>query len=88
MDQWKNKEYGEKVLIRNCGNYYNDLDIVANIKKKRLEWIKHLIRMDNERVVKRIFENKLEGRRRMGRPRLRWLGDAEKDPREMKVKRW
>ena len=24
----------------------------------------------------------------MGRPRLRWLEDAEKDPWEMKVKRW
>jgi hypothetical protein len=24
----------------------------------------------------------------MGRPRIRWLEDAEKDNREMKVKRW
>jgi hypothetical protein len=39
-------------------------------------------------VVKKIFESKPEGRRRMGRPRLRWLEDAEKSLWEMKVKRW
>jgi hypothetical protein len=35
-----------------------------------------------------IFESKPEGRRRMGRPRLRWLEDVEKVLLEMKVKRW
>jgi hypothetical protein len=33
--------------------------------------------MDHGRVVKKIFENKPDGRRRMGRLRLRWLEDAE-----------
>jgi hypothetical protein len=42
------------------------------MKKKRLDWIGHLVRMDHGRVVK-IYEIKPEGRRRMGRPRLRWL---------------
>ena len=28
------------------------------------------------------------GRRRVGRPRVRWLEDAEKDLQEIKVKRW
>jgi len=44
--------------------------------------------MDHRRVDKKILERKLGGKRRMGRPRLRWLEDAEKDPWEMKVKRW
>jgi hypothetical protein len=43
--------------------------------------------MNNERVVKKISESKADGRRRMGRPRLRWLEDAEKDLRETKVKK-
>jgi hypothetical protein len=42
---------------------------------------------DHGKVVK-IFESTLEGRRRMGRSRLRWLEDVEKDLGEMKVKRW
>ena len=44
--------------------------------------------MNHERTVKKRFESKPEGRRRMGRRRLRWLEDAEKDLRENKVKRW
>jgi hypothetical protein len=44
--------------------------------------------MNHERTVKKRFETKPEGRRRMGRRRLRWLEDAEKDLRENKVKRW
>jgi len=39
------------------------------------------------RVVKKIFESKPERRRRKGRPRFRWLEDAEKYLREMKFKR-
>jgi hypothetical protein len=44
--------------------------------------------MNQGRTVKKIFENKPEGSRRRGTPRLRWLEDVEKDLREMKVKRW
>ena len=42
--------------------------IVAGTKKKGLE-----LRMDHGRVVTKIFESKLERRRRMGGPGLRWL---------------
>jgi hypothetical protein len=31
-----------------------DLDIVADIKKKRLEWIGHVVRMYQGRTVKKI----------------------------------
>jgi hypothetical protein len=44
--------------------------------------------MDHGRVVTKIFESKPEGRGRIGRSRLRWLNDVEKDLRQMKVKRW
>ena len=64
-----------------------DLDIVADIKKKKFECTGHVVRMDQGREAKKIFENKPEGSRRRGRSRLRWIGDVEKDLREMKVKR-
>jgi hypothetical protein len=44
--------------------------------------------MDQGRTVKKIFECKPEGSRRMGKPRLRWVEDTEKDLCEIKVKRW
>ena len=66
---------------------YKDLVIEADIKNKRLERFGHVVRMDQGRTVKKIFENKPEGSRRRGRRRMRWLEDVEKDIREMKVKR-
>jgi hypothetical protein len=65
---------------------YKDLDIVAGIKNKRLEWILHVVRLVQGRTVKKIFESNPEGSRK-GRPRLTWLEDVEKDLQEMKVKR-
>jgi hypothetical protein len=66
---------------------YTDLDTVARIKKKRLEWIGHWVRMDKGRAVEKIFESKSEGIRRIRRPRLRWLEDVEKNLWETKVTR-
>jgi len=39
-------------------------------------------------VRSQIFESKLKGRRRMGKPRLKWLKDVEKFLQKTKVKRW
>jgi hypothetical protein len=66
---------------------YINLDRVANVKRKRLELIGHVVRMDQGMTYKKIFESKPKGSRRRGRPRLRWLEDMEKDQWEKKVKR-
>ena len=66
---------------------YKDLDIVADINRKRSERTGHVVRMDQGKTIKKISESKPEGSRRKGRPRLRWLEDAEKGLWEMKVKR-
>jgi hypothetical protein len=46
--------------------------MLADIEKRRLELMGHLVRMDHGRVVTKIFQRKLEGRksRIKGRPRL------------------
>jgi hypothetical protein len=44
--------------------------------------------MDQRTVVKKIFDSKTEGRRKVDRPRLRWLDDVENVLRVMKIKRW
>jgi hypothetical protein len=44
--------------------------------------------LDHERIARKILESKLGEKRIIGRPRLRWLEDAEKDLRETNVKRW
>jgi hypothetical protein len=67
---------------------YKSQDIVSVIKVRRLEWLEHIIRMNETRTVKRIFEEKLGGRRGRGRPRLRWIDDVEDDLRNIGIKRW
>ena len=41
---------------------HKELDIAADIKKKRLEWKGHLARMHIGRVVKKISESKPRGK--------------------------
>jgi hypothetical protein len=67
---------------------YKAPDTVNVIKIRRLEWLRHVVRMNETRFVKKIFERKLEGRRGRGRPRLRWINDVENDLRKLGVKRW
>ena len=67
---------------------YKTPDIVSIIKIQRLEWLGHMVRMNETRSVKKIFERKLEGRRGRGRPRLRWINDMEDDLRKLGVKWW
>ena len=67
---------------------YKSQDIVTVIKIRRLGWLGPVIRMNETRSVKKIFEGKLEGRRGKGRPRLRWINDVEDDLRKLGVKRW
>ena len=45
---------------------HKNSDVVADVKMKRLQQAGHTVIMDCGRVVKKIFESKLEGRRRGG----------------------
>ena len=47
---------------------YKSPDTVAEIKTHRLEWLGHVIRMDNEHLPKLILNSKPEGKRNVGRP--------------------
>jgi hypothetical protein len=47
-----------------------------------------MIRMDDRRLIKRVLDGELGGRRTIGRPRLRWLEDVEKDLKQLKVREW
>jgi hypothetical protein len=67
-------------------NMYKSPDIVTEIKVRRLEWLGH-VRMEDTRLPKMVFSAKPEGRRGVGRRRLRWLDD-EADVKLLGVKRW
>jgi hypothetical protein len=44
--------------------------------------------MDDDRMVKRVFLGNPGGRRKPGRPRLRWLDYVEDDLKTLGVRRW
>jgi hypothetical protein len=44
--------------------------------------------MKSTEIPRKLMEWKPEGRRNVGRPRLRWMDGVEEDLRKMKVKKW
>jgi hypothetical protein len=63
-------------------------DIISVIKLRRLEWLGHVMRLNETRVARKILDDKPGGKRRRRRPRRRWLDDVEADLRSMGIKRW
>ena len=63
-------------------------DIVRFIKSRRIAWLGHVMRMDEDRTPKRVLEWKPIGRRIRGRPRKRWIKDVEEDIQRMGIRGW
>ena len=47
--------------------------------RSRLQWAGHVERMADDRLPKRVAELREQGRRRRGRPRLRWEECVKRD---------
>jgi hypothetical protein len=45
---------------------------VGDIKIRRLEWAGHIIRMEEERIPKKVLNGNFHTARSVGRPRTRW----------------
>jgi hypothetical protein len=69
-------------------NILENENIVRFIKAQRLRWLGHVARMGEDRLPKRILQEKIFSSRRRGIPKLRWLHDVKKDLRMMKVTKW
>jgi hypothetical protein len=69
-------------------DHYRSADIVTSIKVRRLKWAGHVVRMDDERMMKRVFLGNPGGRRKPGRPRLRWLDCVEDYLKTSGVRGW
>jgi hypothetical protein len=64
--EWR-KLYNEELH-----NLYSSTDIIRQVKSRRMRWAGHLARMGEERKVYKVLVGKPEGKRPLGRPRLRW----------------
>jgi len=62
-------------------------DIVRFTKSIRIAWLGHVMRMDDKRTPKIIWEWEPIGTRIRGRPRKRWVVDIE-DVQIVGIRRW
>jgi hypothetical protein len=69
-------------------NIYKDNNIISDIKTRRLEWLGHVVRMEDFRLAKKILNAKLDKKRQIVRPKLRWFYNVLTDIKTLGVKRW
>ena len=60
-------------------------DLEEHLRQKRLRWFGHIARRDEEVEVKKVFELKIEGRRKRGRPVKQWIDVIEEDMKKRGV---
>ena len=67
---------------------YKSPTILKDVKARRIRWLGHVQRMEENRIPKKVLYSKPEGCRSVGRPRLRWLDDVEADLKDLGVRNW
>jgi hypothetical protein len=67
--RWNNEFY----------SLYNEPNIVEDIKIRRLGWAGHSIRMEEERMPKKVLKGNFHTTRPVGRPRTRWADVVQRD---------
>jgi hypothetical protein len=73
-------------MLRVSTLYYSVL--VAEVKKRRLQYLGHVVRIEEDRVPKKILDQHPGGRRKRGKPRKRWLDDGTKDLEVLGIRGW
>jgi len=62
--------------------------LVTTVRITRLRWAGHIVRMQEILPCKKITLYKAEGRKRVGRPNLRWMDGAMRDAEMLGVRNW
>lgn len=50
---------------------YGEHSITNRLRARKLEWLGHILRLPNERFLKKLTVSHIGGRKRRGRPRVR-----------------
>jgi hypothetical protein len=61
-----------KLHNEELNDLYSLPNVVRVVKLRRMRWAGHMALIGEERGVHRVLVGKPEGKRRLGRPRLRW----------------
>jgi hypothetical protein len=63
-------------------------NIINFIRAQRLGWLGHIERMQETRMVKKIYSWKPISRRPIRRPKIGWKDDIRRDIQKLKVPNW
>ena len=70
LDRLRNEEVRERTGVRE--------ELAARVDMNVLRWFGHVVRMDSERLSKRVLNAKVDGRNIRGRPRFGWMDGVKK----------
>ena len=77
--RWNNELY----------SLYNEPNIVEDIKIRRLVWAGHIMKMEDERIPKKVLNGNFHTTRPVGRPRTRWADVVQRDALQlMGIRGW
>ena len=57
-------------------------EITNKLQERRLKWYGHVMRREEHYVGRRVMVMKVQGRRKRGRPKRRWLDKVKDDIKE------
>ena len=72
-----------KLHSEELSDLYSLPNIVRVVKSRRMRWAGHVARMGQGRGRHRVLVGKPEGKRPLGRPRLRWEDNIKMDLQEV-----
>jgi hypothetical protein len=80
--EWRIKHNNELYTL------YKESDIVTYIKINLLRWVGRVIRLEEQSHARRVLVAVVEGRRKRGRPKLRWEDGMMDDAKKMGERNW
>jgi hypothetical protein len=72
-----------KLHTEELHDLYSSPSIIRIIKSRRMRWLWHIARVGEKRNAYRLLVGKIERKRPLGRPRLRWVDNIRMDFVEM-----
>jgi hypothetical protein len=68
-----------KLHIEELRDLYSSPSIIRIIKSRRMRWVGHVVRMGERINAYRLLVGKPERKRKLGRPRRRWVDNIKMD---------
>jgi len=76
-------EEWRKLHNEELSDLYSSPNIVREIRSRVMSWAGHVARMGERRGIYRVLVGKPEGKRPLGKPRLRWEDNIKMDLQEV-----